>query len=255
MAARPGVVFLHAHPDDEAIFTGGTIARLSALGHRITVVYLTNGDTDPAGDLAVVRVAEARAACELLGVARVEFLGLGDSGLDAALAPPASSWCADPATLAARVAALLVDERADALVLYDAGGIYGHPDHLVVHRIGHAAAVSAGTPCVYEATVDREYLHFVETHLVGHAVQSLLGMEIAATNAAPLGVPTVEVTVTVDVRDVAAQKRAAMAAHASQIGPGSEALTMAGDTFDGVYGYEWYVRAQGAAGPLDPLAF
>ena len=255
MTAPSSVVFVHAHPDDEAIFTGGTMARLAALGHRVTVVFLTSGDADPMGEMAAVRVGEARAACELLGVARVEFLGQGDSGLDAALAPPGSSWRADHAALAEQVATVLLDEHADAVVLYDAGGIYGHPDHLVVHRIGHAAAASAGTPCVYEATVDREYLHFVETHLVGHAVQSLLGMEIPATNAAPLGVPTVEVTVTVDVRDVAAQKRAAMAAHASQIGPGSEALTMAADTFDGVYGYEWYVRALGAAGPLDPLAF
>jgi len=255
MTARPSVVFVHAHPDDEAIFTGGTIARLAGLGHRVTVVFLTNGDVDPTGELAAVRVAEARAACELLGVARVEFLGQGDSGLDAALALPGSSWWADRATLAERLAAVLVEEAAAATVVYDSGGIYGHPDHLVVHRVGHAAAMLAGTPCVYEATVDREYLHFVETHLVGHAVQSLLGMEIAATNAAPLGVPTVEVSVTVDVREVASQKRAAMAAHASQIGPDSEALTMATDTFDGVYGYEWFIRAHGAAGPLDPLAF
>lgn len=255
MTARPGVVFLHAHPDDEAIFTGGTIARLAALGHRVTVVYLTNGDADPDGPLASVRVMEARAACELLGVARVEFLGQGDSGLDAGSAPPTSSWHADQEVLAARLAGWLVEEQADALVLYDEGGIYGHPDHLVVHHVGHAAARLAGTPAVYEATVDREYLHFVETHLVGHAVQSLLGMEVSATNTAPLGVPTVEVTVTIDVREQAAAKRAAMAAHVSQIGPGSEPLSMAADTFEGVYGYEWYVRADGPAGPLDPLAF
>lgn len=255
MGGLPSVVFFHAHPDDEAIFTGGTIARLVAQGHRVSVVYLTNGDRDPHGELAAVRVAEARAACALLGTTRVAFLGLGDSGLDAATAGPGSSWLADHATVVAQLEAVLRDEDAGALVVYDEGGIYGHPDHLVVHRTGLAAAEAAGTPCVYESTVDREYLHFVETHLVGHAVQSLLGMEIAATNAAPLGVPTVEVSVTVDVRDQAAVKRAAMAAHASQIGPSSEPLTMAADTFDGVYGYEWYVRRRGVAGPLDALGF
>ena len=255
MGGQPGVVFFHAHPDDEAIFTGGTIAQLVARGHRVTVVYLTNGDPDPHGALAVVRVAEARAACALLGATRVAFLGLGDSGLDAATAGTGSSWLAALSDVAAQVEAVLRDEDAAALVVYDEGGIYGHPDHLVVHRAGLAAAEAAGTPCVYEATVDREYLHFVETHLVGHAVQSLLGMEIAATNAAPLGVPTVEVSVTVDVRDQAGVKRAAMAAHASQIGPSSEPLTMAADTFDGVYGYEWYVRRRGATGPLDALGF
>lgn len=255
MGASSSVVFLHAHPDDEAIFTGGTIVQLVAAGHRVVVVYLTNGDPDPQGDMAIARTAEARAACDLLGVSRAEFLGLGDSGLDPWSAGPMSSWHADHDVLVERLAVLLRDEDASALVVYDVGGIYGHPDHLVVHRAGTAAAVQAGTPCVYEATVDREYLHFVETHLVGHAVQSLLGMEIAATNAAPLGVPTVEVSVTVDVREQAAPKRAAMAAHASQIGPDSEPLTMAADTFDGVYGYEWYVRARGTTGPLDPLGF
>ncbi len=248
------VVFLHAHPDDEAIFTGGTIARLTAAGERVVVVVATNGDADPTSELATTRVAEARVACELLGVARVEFLGFGDSGMDSDIAAPGSFWRSDHDAVAAALAALLVDEAAAALVVYDVGGIYGHPDHLAVHRVGRVAATLAGTATVYEATVDREYLHFVETHLVGHAVQSLLGMEVR-TNAAPLGVPTVEVSVTVDVRDQAVVKRAAMAAHASQIPPGSEALTMPADTFEGVYGYEWYVRASGPTGPLDPFAF
>jgi LmbE family N-acetylglucosaminyl deacetylase len=247
-------VFLHAHPDDEAIFTGGTLMRLHEAGERTVVVLATNGDEHPDSGLARVRVAEAQAACALLGVRRVELLGFGDSGMDADQAGAQSFWRADHDAVAVRLADLLRDEGADALVVYDVGGIYGHPDHLAVHRVGRIAAALAGTPTVYEATVDREYLHFVETHLVGHAVQSLLGMEVR-TNAAPLGVPTVEVSVTVDVRAQAEVKRAAMAAHVSQIPPGSEALTMAADTFEGVYGYEWYVRASGRTGPIDTLAF
>lgn len=249
------VVLLHAHPDDEAIFTGGTLVRLAAAGHRTVVVFATNGDEDPSGPTAAVRVREARAACDLLGVARVEFLGFGDSGLAGSSPGPAALCRAEPDDVAGRLAALLEDERAAALVAYDPGGIYGHPDHLVVHRAGHAAALRAATPTRYEATVDREYLHFVETHLVGHAVESLLGMEVTATNAAPLGVPTVEVSVTVDVRDVIDVKRAAMAAHPSQIAADSETLTMPADTFAGVYGFEWFVRAAGPAGPIDDLAY
>lgn len=249
------LVCLHAHPDDEAIFTGGTLALLAAAGHRTVVVIATSGDEDPHGALAVVRAVEARAACAALGVARVELLGFGDSGL-AGSSPGAAALCrADPDVVAARIAEVLREEAADALVVYDEGGIYGHPDHLVVHSAGHHAARLAGTATVYEATVDREYLHFVETHLVGHAVESLLGMEISATNAAPLGVPTVEVSVTVDVRPVISAKRAAMAAHASQIPAGSETLTMPADTFEGVYGFEWFVRASGPATALDDLAF
>ncbi|MDO8364588.1 MAG: PIG-L family deacetylase [Actinomycetota bacterium] len=241
------VVFFHAHPDDEAIFTGGTLVRLAADGVRTVVVFATNGDTDPLSPLARARVAEAGAACTLLGVERVVFLGYPDSGLHGDPQHPAEE-------VAQRLAVVLGEEHATALVVYDEGGIYGHPDHVAVHEHGVAAAAAAGVPTVYECTVDREYLHFVETHLVGHAVESLLGMEVTATNAAPLGVPTVWVTTTIDVRGQAAAKRAAMAAHASQIAADSETLTMPADTFEGVYGFEWYIR-RGPHGPLERLAF
>lgn len=249
------VVLLHAHPDDEAIFTGGTVVRLAAAGIPVTVVFATDG-ADPASPLAAVRRAEAEAACAVLGVQRVEFLGHADSGLaghrrdDGVV--PFVHLAAD--AVVDRLSALLREVRATALVVYDEGGIYGHPDHIAVHRWGSAAARRADVATVYECTVDREYLHFVETHLVGHAVESLLGMEVTATNAAPLGVPTVLVDLTIDVREQMDHKRAAMAAHTSQIPPTSEVLTMDADTFAGVYGFEWYLR-RGPVGPLDPLAY
>jgi LmbE family N-acetylglucosaminyl deacetylase len=250
------VVVFHAHPDDEAIFTGGTIARLTDAGIRAVVVIATHGAPGDGSPLAALRMEEARVACERLGAHRLVLLGHADSGLDGNGAVPLdAAFCRQPVdVVAAQLAEVLCDERADALITYDEGGIYGHPDHIAVHRVGAAAAALAGVATVYESTVDREYLHFVETHLVGHAVQSLLGMEIAATNAAPLGVPTVEVTTTVDVRAQAARKRAAMAAHASQIAPDSETMTMDAETFDGVYGFEWYVR-KGPKGPLERIAF
>jgi LmbE family N-acetylglucosaminyl deacetylase len=246
MTAQPCVVFFHAHPDDEAIFTGGTLVRLAAAGCRTVVVLATGGGR---------RMEEARTACELLGVAHLESFDYGDSGLWPDDAPEGSFWRIDTREAAGRLVDLLRAHEATSLVVYDEHGIYGHPDHIAVHRVGMAAAALADVPTVYECSVDREYLHFVETHLVGHAVQSLLGMEIAATNTAPLGVPTVLVSTTIDVRDVCATKRAAMAAHASQIPPGSESLTMDAATFEGVYGYEWYTRTSGPRGPLDHMGF
>lgn len=250
------VVFFHAHPDDEAIFTGGTIARLVGGGTRVVVVFGTNGAHDPRSDLARLRVAEARIACDLLGVQRVEFLDFADSGLRGDDATPGCVGFAVASVeeVTEPLVRLLREERATALVVYDEGGIYGHPDHLMVHRSGHAAADAVGLATVYDATVDREHLHFVETHLVGHAVQSLLGMETPALNSAPLGVPTVLVSTTIDVRSEAMVKRAAMGAHVSQVGAESETMTMAADTFEGVYGFEWYVR-KGPQGPLERLAF
>jgi LmbE family N-acetylglucosaminyl deacetylase len=245
------VVFVHAHPDDEAIFTGGTLLRLAATGHRTVVVLCTNGDHDPASAQAATRVEEARVACDALGVQRLELLGYGDSGLFGEHETEAAFCRADPDAAAARLAQILREERADAVVLYDPHGIYGHPDHVAVHRIGSLAAGAVDVPTVYECTVDREYLHFVETHLVGHAVESLLGAEVTATNLAPLGVPTVMVTTTIDVRAECDGKRRAMALHASQIDEASETLTMDRATFEGVYGYEWYMRSSGPRGPLD----
>jgi LmbE family N-acetylglucosaminyl deacetylase len=99
---------------------------------------------------------------------------------------------------------------------------------------------------VYESTVDREYLHFVETHLVGLAALSM-------HEDVPTGVPTVLVTTTIDVTPVIADKRDAIAAHSSQIPADSTVLALDDETFAGVYGYEWYVRT-GPPAVLDDLA-
>ncbi len=251
MRAVP-VVFFHAHPDDEAIFTGGTNARLAAAGERVVVVIATAGEHGSGHDgltpLAERRRGETRRACDLLGVVRVEFLGYTDSGLAAPGEPPPEGAFAfvDVDEAAAALAGIIVDEGATELVYYDEGGIYGHADHLAVHRVGRRAAEIAGVATVYESTVDHEYLHFVETHLVGLAA-------LAMHEAVPTGVPTVLLTTTIDVTAAIREKRAAMAAHASQIPADSAALTLDDDTFAGVYGYEWYVRS-GPPGSLDRIA-
>jgi LmbE family N-acetylglucosaminyl deacetylase len=249
---RSTVVFFHAHPDDEAIFTGGTIARLVAAGHRAVVVVATCGERGNAhggeAGLGDHRADETRRACELLGVERVELLGYTDSGIVAPGEPlPLDAFAmADVEHAATRLAAILHEEAADALVFYDEGGIYGHADHLAVHRVGRRAAELATTPTVYESTVDHEYLHFVETHLVGLAA-------LAVHEEVPAGVPTVLISTTVDVQAVIEAKRAAMAAHASQIPASSAVMSLDAETFAGVYGYEWYIRT-GPHGPLDALA-
>jgi LmbE family N-acetylglucosaminyl deacetylase len=260
------VVFFHAHPDDEAIFTGGTMARLADEGWPVVLVVATGGELgtryaagrDTAG-LREDREAETRRAAETLGVTRLEFLGYHDSGVAGAPPPwpngvppnllPGSFNRADPDEAAGRLAAICREEAAAALVAYDDHGIYGHPDHLKVHEVALRAAEQAGVEVVYEATVDREYLHFVETHLVVEVLGDAPELGLAATS---LGVPTVEVTTIVDVRPVLERKRTAMAAHASQIPEGGYALRLAPAAFSAVYGFEWYLR-RGPAGPLEVL--
>lgn len=257
-SSKPTIVFFHAHPDDEAIFTGGTIAKLVDQGERVVVVIATDGDlgvdndqsdSNEPGRLAQTRAAEAAEACRLLGVDRLHFLGFADSGMASqatsqAVSANAFALC-NLYEAAEQLSEILVAEGANVLVHYDEDGIYGHADHLAVHRVGRRAAKLARLETVYEATVDHEHLHFVETHLVGHAIASLHESAVA-------GVPTALVTTTVDVGDVVGLKRKAMAAHQSQIGSESEAMQLDSASFEAVYGIEWYVRS-GPLGPLDSI--
>jgi len=251
------VVFLHAHPDDEAIFTGGTMAMLAARGHRVVLVVATSGELGVAGDgaaigseLARARQRESRECCEALGVGDVVFLDYEDSGVDG---ENVSGFCHEPQLhVAERLGAVLAQfGSVDALVSYDDHGIYGHPDHEQVHRVARLAVQQAGIPTLYESTVDREYLHFVETHVVVEAGlgERPMGRGLAAS---ALGLATVEIDCTVDVHSVLETKRAAMAAHATQLPADAPAFALGEQNFAAVYGFEWYVR-RGPSGAIDEL--
>ncbi|PSK99194.1 LmbE family N-acetylglucosaminyl deacetylase [Haloactinopolyspora alba] len=244
------VMVLHAHPDDEAIFTGATMRRLADAGARVVLATATLGELGAehvslaAGEtMAQRRVAELERAADLLGVQRLVLLGHRDSGLPGAAdnAHRDALAAADPARVARRLAALAGEEHADAIVYDDGGGIYGHPDHLAAHRIGTLAARLAGVPA-YESTVDRGHLHDPagRAHLV-HAAARATGL--------PIGVETEQIALTLTATATElAVKRAAIAAHASQIT--AEDVTHA--AFDDAYGLEWFVRT-GGAGPLDAV--
>ncbi len=232
------------------------MAMLADRGLQLVLVVATAGEGgaphDGEGDrrgLADVRRAETVAAAERLGVTDVRFLGYEDSGVDGNA--PGGFATAPVAEAGDRLAELLRGLGPHSLVIYDGGGIYDHPDHVQVHRVGHAAAEHLPVDTVYECTVDREYLHFVETHLVVQAAMphrpETLGL--AATS---LGSATVEIDVALDVAPALDRKRSAMAAHGSQIPESSPTLQLPGASFSAVYGLEWYRRV-GASGPLDRL--
>ena len=240
------------------------MALLTARGCRVVLVTATGGEHGARTscavgehDLADQRAAETRKAAAVLGLARVELLGYRDSGMlgDPANSAPGAFWSVEESVASDRLSRILLEERATTLVVYDQVGIYGHPDHVQAHRVGLRAAAQSGVDSVYEVTVDREYLHFVETHLVVEAgVPGALGVPPGKLGlaASSLGVPTVVVTTTVDVRPVLDTKRAAMAAHASQIPETASAMRLPTEAFAAVYGFEWFIR-RGRLGPLDGL--
>lgn len=250
------LVSLHAHPDDEVLLTGGTLARASAEGHRVVLVVATNGEAGLAADahdLASVRRAEVSAAAEVLGVARVVFLDYADSGLDGTAA---DAFCTqDVAEVAERVAAVLREEKADLLIGYDAAGGYGHPDHVQVHWVARMAAELAETPVLVEVTVDRRAL--VRAVGVLRKLGRVLPMPRLPDMTGAFSDPGA-ITHRVDVRAQVARKRAAMRAHASQLTGGPRTLRMLlllpVPVRGWVLGREWYVEVGRPPGPpLDDL--
>jgi LmbE family N-acetylglucosaminyl deacetylase len=249
------LVFFHAHPDDEAIGTGGTIAKASALGHRVVVVFATKGELGdrpegllrPDEQLGDRRVLETFDAARILGVHRLEFLGYRDSGMmgDPANDDPDCFWSADIDEAARRLAAVLVGEAADVLTIYDSTGVTGHPDHIQVHRVGQRAAILAGTAHVLEGTLSRSQAR----RLVRHALGGRGGGSVGDGGGVGLdedldifGTPDEDVTDRIDVRAYLDVKRRAMAAHASQISETSFFLTLPPAAFEEVWGYECCIR-------------
>jgi len=246
------LVSFHAHPDDESLLTGGTLALAAAAGHRVVLVVATEGGRGLAGPrdgsgamLSRVRMAELDRAASALGCARVVSLGYADSGLRPAPADGDAFVHADVDEAAHRLADVLREERADVLTVYDRNGGYGHPDHVQVHRVGVEAARLAGTPVVLEATVPARAFRMLLAglRLLGHPVG----------RSAPLGTHQVfadpgRITHRVRVTGVLRAKRAAMAAHGSQRrGDGTvrlldHVLRLPLPLFGLVFGHEWFVE-------------
>ena len=248
------LVAFHAHPDDEALLTAGTMARAAAEGHRVVLVVATDGElglvdstTAAAGDLGARRLDEARASAAALGVARVEYLGYADSGLGPELPPNPPGrvrFVRAPVEEAAeRLAAVLKTERADVLLSYDRNGGYGHRDHKQVHAVAARAAQIAGTAMVLEATIPRDTLARA-VRLAAKVYRFPPEFDLEGFVSAHS--PRSEVTHRISVRRYAKAKRAAMRAHASQATADSGDRTLAAflriprPLFDVVFGREWY---------------
>ena len=258
------LVTFHAHPDDESMLTAGIMAKAAADGHRVVLVVATAGEVGDAADgfrdpghvdLGDSRLAELARSGEILGVDRIVHLGYRDSGSG----PESTAASIDggdderrrfvevPVEEAAEaLAAVLREEQADVVTVYDPNGGYGHPDHVHVHAVGHRAAELAGTPVVLEATINRNLMK------VGVELAASLGYEVPDTFAPSSFdawfLPEEELTHAVDVSAFIAKKRDSMAAHESQATSADDRarsvalfLALPDEYFALAFGTEWFV--------------
>jgi LmbE family N-acetylglucosaminyl deacetylase len=215
------LVAFHAHPDDESLLMGGTIARAATEGHRIVLVTATDGGAGLAStsmgerhELGRRRLVELDDAATALGAARVVHLGFADGAFGAA-------GVEEPSRALMRI---LSEEGADLFTGYDPSGGYGHPDHQHLHRVARRTAQLARGLPLLEATVDRALL--VRAARILSAVPGAPPIDLKRLREAYL--PRAQLTHEVDVRRFVPSKIAGLSAHESQRtgGAGFRTLTM-----------------------------
>jgi N-acetyl-1-D-myo-inositol-2-amino-2-deoxy-alpha-D-glucopyranoside deacetylase len=265
MAREPlTLMAVHAHPDDEAIGTGGVLARYAAEGVRTVLVCCTRGELGEIADptvanvdnLAEVREAELRAGCALLNVSALHLLDYRDSGMIGTPEndDPRSFWRADLDEATGRLVALIRRYRPQVLITYDANGFYGHPDHIQAHRITVAAFDAASDPTRYPEqgllpwAPSKLYYTTVPKSGIALLSERLRELDIEVPfegdGEPEFGTPDEEITAAIDARAFADAKREALAIHRSQVGVNHFFLRMPPPLWVEAMGTEYFVRAR-----------
>jgi N-acetyl-1-D-myo-inositol-2-amino-2-deoxy-alpha-D-glucopyranoside deacetylase len=265
------LLLVHAHPDDETITTGATMARYAAEGAHVTLVTCTLGEegeilvpelaglaADQADQLGGYRIGELAAALAALGVRDQRFLGgtgrYRDSGMIGTPQNdhPRAFWRADPEVAATELAEVIREIRPQVVVTYDPEGLYGHPDHIQAHRVTmRAIELAAGdwrVAKVYWPSEPRSLLAKGIAAFAASAENPFAG--ITDVDALPFVTPDEKLGARVDASAYAEAKQAAMRAHATQVDPGTWLHVLAENLGVEPVGVEYYLRAVGEAGPL-----
>jgi LmbE family N-acetylglucosaminyl deacetylase len=272
-----GILFVHAHPDDECVGTGGTIARAVAEGIRVDLVTCTDGAEGEVHDptlnadearprLAAIRATELACSVDALGsgAIRHHLLGYRDSGMMGtdANAHPDAFWQTDLEAATRRLAEIVREARPAAIVTYDENGNYGHPDHINAARIARDAYTSLGggpdaVSRFYEIAFARERWGELIGAMTERGIPFPWGGdegEVAAAGEATegseagetpepedFGRPDAEVTTRVDVRAFIEQKRRSMDCHRTQRQDMGWLLDLPPDLWEMALGTETYV--------------
>ncbi len=295
--AQYTLLAVHAHPDDEAVSTGGTLALYAQRGVRVILVTCTRGEEGEIVDPELkARIADSAPSAEAaqeglanqrdielaqsvleLGVSQAYQLGYRDSGMDGTAANhhPRAFCNASIPDAVAKVAEIIRREKPQVMVTYNEVGGYGHPDHIMAHRIAVLAFQAAGRTDIYPQLSDETpawnplKLYFAQNsfnhmkHMADLAKSSgaqlpflaqiatqdtfvLRGEPIDPTSPRrpPFGVADDVITTAIDIRPSLAAKRKALEAHKSQIRADRFLLGMSDEVAEQVYGVEFYTLAR-----------
>jgi N-acetyl-1-D-myo-inositol-2-amino-2-deoxy-alpha-D-glucopyranoside deacetylase len=248
------LLLVHAHPDDESIATGATMAKYAAEGARVTLVTCTLGEIGEIippdlahflpDELGEYRIGELEAACEALGVTDHRFLGgpgrYRDSGMMAMEEneDPRCFWQASVPEAAALLAEVIEEVRPHAIVTYDANGFYGHPDHIQAHRVGwEARLLAAPSSRFYAIAMPRSVA--VEAARLPPDSWFDPWEDLASTVADDAA------TTEIDASPYLTAKIAAMKAHATQITVDGEFFALSNNRGHRVLGTEYYIQLAG----------
>ncbi|WP_055480658.1 N-acetyl-1-D-myo-inositol-2-amino-2-deoxy-alpha-D-glucopyranoside deacetylase [Sphaerimonospora mesophila] len=270
------LLLVHAHPDDETIGTGATMARYAAEGAHVTLVTCTLGEegeiippelahfaADRDDTLGKHRIGELAAACEALGVADHRFLGGAgrwrDSGMMGVPSNdvPGCFWRADVDEAAGELVRVIREVRPQVVVTYDENGFYGHPDHIQAHRIAWRAFELAADPAHAEGgepwRIAKFYFTATPKSVMKRAAEELREADIGFTPESvddlPYGCADGAVTTEIDARPYVPAKLDAMRAHATQISVRDPWFALSNGIGQRASGVEHFILRAGTRGP------
>jgi N-acetyl-1-D-myo-inositol-2-amino-2-deoxy-alpha-D-glucopyranoside deacetylase len=268
----PRLLFVHAHPDDETLTTGGTIAHYAALGADVHVVTCTLGEegevigdrfaqlaVDHADQLGGYRISELAKALSALGIGAPQFLGgpghWRDSGMDGSPGRNHRRFIdADMDEAVGELVAIIEELRPHVVVTYDPDGGYGHPDHKQAHRVTTAAVAAAAkdgwaVPKFYWTVMGSTAMR-AGLQGMGDLPEHWIRIDIGDV---PFGYADDRIDAAVDVTAQLPAKVAAMRAHATQVTVAADggAFALSNNLALPLLGEEHYVLVAGTAGERD----
>jgi N-acetyl-1-D-myo-inositol-2-amino-2-deoxy-alpha-D-glucopyranoside deacetylase len=274
VSAAKRLLLVHAHPDDETINNGVTMAKYSALGAQVTLVTCTRGEegevlvnelanlaSDKDDKLGEHREIELKDAMDELGIKDFRFLGAPskkwrDSGM---MGTPANDrddvfWQADLDEASNELVKIILEIKPQVLITYDEFGGYGHPDHIKAHRVAMRAAELAANQ---GWQVNKIYWNTMPRSVIQMGIEKMkeVGSDFFGAESAddlPFAKPDELVSTVVNAPEYVPAKLAAMKAHATQISVDGPFFALSNNLGLSVWGDEYYTLVKGEkSAPFD----